>query len=713
MTYVTKNPLTGFAEAPARQSLDAVFTDRELRDQALIYNGRSADLTRLWSDNMDAWRDILKGLDNDAAWRGGAAKATSGHINLAAISYVIEKYGWCDRHLPQDLKDGFLVANCELRETGIPNWDLIPEESRSPGNDRSKWARYRETPPDWQEEDLLKATWEKVKAQEEKGLLTRIPVPPVGVGQKFAAFAGHHVAYMFGIRQPTEENPHKTRAISDMRGANSTVTSTEKLWLPSHSLFFSFGHYLASGGRCDLSPLYAGKSVIHKEMDYCVARKRDWVPQESSAGGFFRTPGADVPAFDIRLALVRTDVTNAYPNLAAKDVENNRLACWNPEADPPSWQFFESKAMVFGSVSSVYAWCRVAEFARFAIQKVLGIPVLVYIDDFFTITLKGCEDKCLELIIEFLRTLGLTCAPEKSDAGSSMNILGMTYSCPARNKFVAYLSPQAKTRIVKQIDKAAEAARAPAVPVMPLMRAVGGCIFPFVLYRWAGVYASVQPVFNLYRELERDDAIKLNKFTRGALMKDLDNMRRLVLGLGIVEFDAVPKFATLITDASYSKETREATLVATLILDDRVMVLIQDVPEDLLDTMEERNWNVISFLETVCLTVTLKQVGHLLQGRVLSIWTDNSAALFATAKGGSACHYIRAPATATKELCAAWSIPHMLRYVPSGWNPADGPTRKRTIWAFKKLWSEWPEYFVSYRPLDLGPMLSFLTTGSF
>jgi len=125
--------------------------------------------------------------------------------------------------------------------------------------------------------------------------------------------------------------------------------------------------------------------------------------------------------------------------------------------DNVAWCSFHY-GMPFGATSSVWSWHRVgAMIAHFA-RRILHIPVLRYVDDYFSAERRELAEHAMQCFARLTRILlGQTSiADRKLDFGSSLLVLGMTVE-PAHSGIRFVLSAEKAQKYWDVIDKALNA----------------------------------------------------------------------------------------------------------------------------------------------------------------------------------------------------------------------------------------------------------------
>ena len=83
--------------------------------------------------------------------------------------------------------------------------------------------------------------------------------------------------------------------------------------------------------------------------------------------------------------------------------------------------------MMFGSIASVHAWHRVACLLRALARRLLHLPILCFVDDYFSVETRGNEESAMKTFARLVRAcLGESAvAPRKLEHGNPLIVLGV------------------------------------------------------------------------------------------------------------------------------------------------------------------------------------------------------------------------------------------------------------------------------------------------
>ena len=601
----------------------------------------------------------------------------SGHLNIVAIDEILRTHEWPDHEGMMDLiVHGVPIVDYDFTATGIPGWT-----PRDPGT-RSEDTQKAQGKPTWLDQEILDAIAKTARDDCLKGKVERIPddeIPEIQRGLSFFSQAGFHASPWFGVRQK-----NKIREITNGQGANFTTTVEDKMRFPDHNLLYMWAYYLSCGQ--DISTFRLSHRDIAAEMRYAREDShRMWEECITSSPLPQRSPS------DIEGGTV--DVKSAFQNLSPRDHRDNCFYVWDPEEGKNV--YYRAKHCLFGHVSSIHAWCRFAEAIRFMIKQCLGYDTVIYVDDVIYFCTKGMGQKMLDDITAFLNALGIKLAP-KSQMGTDLTLLGLDYDLAPPSPEVRV--PQEKIEALLEKIREVEGLIAKnACKAVHLMRVTGSLNFYNVLARCGTCNRVADPVYDAYRGLSKRDLIPPQRIADLLASQALPKIRNTILLWPTFSISPVFRPQTIITDASCSLERMEAVISIMITSPgEPVVTLANRVPTSILRELaniitppakkpkkgtkvDYRRAPVIAILESVAILAAVVRFQARLTNSFTTIWTDNSAALFSHLKGKSGSTILAGLATTTKLLLMSIGAVATLRYIPSKYNPADGPTRQDSV----------------------------------
>ena len=84
-------------------------------------------------------------------------------------------------------------------------------------------------------------------------------------------------------------------------------------------------------------------------------------------------------------------------------------------------------SMMFGSTASVHAWHRVASLIKAVARRILHLPVLCFVDDYFAVDLLGAAQSSMHCLVRLIRAcLGQNAVSQrKVESGNPLIVLGV------------------------------------------------------------------------------------------------------------------------------------------------------------------------------------------------------------------------------------------------------------------------------------------------
>ena len=127
----------------------------------------------------------------------------------------------------------------------------------------------------------------------------------------------------------------------------------------------------------------------------------------------------------MKMALFKADIDSAYRRVPVRAQDRKHAAVVFHTSK--GLMLSEHFALPFGSVGSVYGWDRPGFMLRSFARRILKIPVLRYVDDYFGADRLECVDVALDALARLVRAcLGPTAiAKHKLEVGNPLVILGI------------------------------------------------------------------------------------------------------------------------------------------------------------------------------------------------------------------------------------------------------------------------------------------------
>jgi hypothetical protein len=617
-------------------------------------------------------RSVREWLETDVPEH---VRENSGKINISALRRSLQ--GWCDKDGVLDLiKYGVPISNTVFPETNIPGWKR--KEPTSLEKDDTT-VRAAAGPVD---EEVAEAVWADALEHVRVGNAVPIDVGKLQPGAFFFEETGFHASYQFGIRQSG-----KVRPITDARGTNKTVRVSEKMRLPTHQVLHAAAHYMMTGQ--DISRHRISWREAYGEMDKLRISAKN--ARQGGHNGDWLRWGAErhdsrclPPCAPAPIEAATLDIASAFRHLSPRILQDNVFAVKEPGTN--EWRYFRAKFCLFGHLSSIHAWCRVAEALRHAIRRDLGYDVFIYIDDTILFIREGLAQSAILEIKEYLEALGFSVAVGKTKWGKEVPLLGLVYDLrgstpevrppPEKLKKAADMT----SKLLSQLHEVT-----PTIKAKQIWSLTGHLNFLNIASRYAQLRCIHQPLYDATYGLEAGDIVA------EADHEALTQCCRSILAklASWPAFRVAPKLrrVTIITDAAYVPG-QEATLSAMIVLPGQTLAAAHRVPFHLIRSVENEDASrqargfhklpTIALFEAVAILVALKYWKKELHTALLTIWTDSAPCLFALIKGFSKSAPLRVLVGYISQRIQNYDTLATLRYVPSRLNPTDGATREDT-----------------------------------
>lgn len=305
----------------------------------------------------------------------------------------------------------------------------------------------------FEDRDLLIRGWAQTKlklvdgiriseeqSEEELGSLQGVASPSFYVGQKW---------------DPATGIPRKIRLIIDDRHLNRLSPISCHLTLPSHRLLAKAVCFCL--GKEDL-PWQQLKNSIQESIDENRRSSASDIEARLVLDNLLEQTASPSPAPDNAFVpiLSTIDLSDAYYQYGYSSP--SLIAPFNtePQVESPwgKWGIHKSFALTFGNVRSVFTFVVIGCM----IQRVLdfmGIPIVVYIDDFVIISKPGFETIHYIFVVRLFRALGLKITTKEDGAvlgmlNTDIEILGLLYRA-GRNQMKIRISKERALDFKKQV----------------------------------------------------------------------------------------------------------------------------------------------------------------------------------------------------------------------------------------------------------------------
>ena len=364
-----------------------------------------------------------------------------------------------------------------------------------------------------------------------------------------------------------------------------------------------------------------------------------------------------------KLSMWKADISSAYRRVPIR-CEDKWMA-WIALIDQDKVKIAQHNVAMFGARGSVLAWDRVGEMIRTIACKVLRIPSLRWVDDYYGAEPDGTVAHAKECFARLVQALLGPDAIEQSklESGNPLTILGVHVRICDKN--ITLWPTEAKiaqwTRELKRcLDSGSMSSGAASKLAGKLSWATQNCfkrfgramIKPFYAQQYAPTKngkcgPALEKAIGWWLEVFE------NNLTQSISMKHRTNQ------------------VSMFCDASGSPPI----IAAVLFSKSSVQYCVMDCPLWLAQKLEDRNDNQIMAYEMVAIIMGLETFKAECRNSVVKIWTDNIGGECALRNKSSSAedHNMLAHLTWLKasELNAGLWIDR----VPSKYNIADGPTR--------------------------------------
>ena len=362
-------------------------------------------------------------------------------------------------------------------------------------------------------------------------------------------------------------------------------------------------------------------------------------------------------------AMFKADIDAAYRRIPIRP--SHRWAAFVAFGTDEAIIIAQHFCMMFGAVAAVHAWDRLGSLLTVITRRVLHIPVLRYVDDFFSADRPKCAAHAKDIFARLVRAVlgNSAIAAHKLEHGPSLVVLGIS---------VAFNGTNFKLRpMAEKIDKWSRR-------IDSILRT--GYLTCGEAGKLAGAlsWASQHCFHRLGRAMLRP----LFAHAHSHRAKVSQSMRLALewwLEVLTLDLEEVQSWATevyppvhLFADARGSPPR----LAAVVLVDGRSCYTDWAPPSELLEFFRNRSDNQIMGLELLAIALGLSTFSALIRGRRVCVWSDNAGSEAATRKGSArewdhACivHCIWKKAVVLR--CALF-----IQRVPTDENIADLPSRE-------------------------------------
>jgi hypothetical protein len=323
-------------------------------------------------------------------------------------------------------------------------------------------------------------------------------------------------------------------------------------------------------------------------------------------------------------------------------------------------------ALMFGSLGSVHGWDRIGSLIRHLARVLLHMPVMRYVDDFFSVEKLGTEDHAMQCFARVVRALmgGSALNKKKLAAGEQLVVLGLNIGYDEEGVWVR-VNEEKATQWTDQLDRAL---KSKTLSAGEAGRVAGRLSFAAQhTFKRAG-RAALRPIFR-----QQYDPLSGSRIGSELAMA----LEWWKYALGAMKAQCIPweqqtSKATLLTDARGTPPR----VAAVLIMDDKIWYTDWEPDEEIVAIFEQRKDAQIMGLELLAIAVGLCTFADALRGRSVGLFCDNVGGEHALAAGAA-----RAP-DHNRLIHSMWMLAMklglglMVQRVPTKDNIADLPSRE-------------------------------------
>ena len=355
-----------------------------LRDNAIFCRDTPADeLLAVWEAQLSKVSDLVDSCSlAQSKWDACILPEilpAAGRLKTVAIRQLMGECGMGGSHWLDQFAFGFPITGVLSQKHLFPVDEKVDVKDTLPLAElfSSAGSRFRERAAKSGHKNS-RLLWDEALAQVEKGWL----LPPAELAEDGRPFgwrsANFNIAFRFGVLQQD-----KLRACDDLKHAMTNLACV----ISTPNQLLSWDHI------SQISQLMAEKMG-------------DWV-------------------------LFKADHESAYKQLPIRpaDMKTAIIALRNPATG--KWFGFVTRTLVFGSIAAVLHYNVFSRILAELTIRCLGIPLVIYFDDFAAIIRAQLGEKALAIFTRFCSVLGITLKPGKSQVGSKIVFLGLLGEFPS------------------------------------------------------------------------------------------------------------------------------------------------------------------------------------------------------------------------------------------------------------------------------------------
>eukprot|EP00392_Amoebophrya_sp_AT5.2_P010927 g10997.t1 len=427
--------LEPFRQSPESKKIQQEYEDMKLQSVRLI-NQRYVD------------HDQQFGTQCLNSWIWGQLGQWSGYLNQQKRAILWGKRGYVQRGFPtQGLAPiyGCWEQGRQLTEVEKARYEEARSEERTLSTILEGYTKFRSGPYAMEDEEIQKRSYEAVEKMMDGVLGKFVPFSQIDEKKFLTPFFG------IGQKRMPDGTWAKVRPIANEKDRNrATSPISEHLALPGIP-------EIIDGIYCCMNPGYLDPHAQSKK-DVIDSIEKNRVKKAGGKLAWTNVsalpkphPGYSGTAFVPSLGKI--DLFQACLQMGVDDPTQNQIQIWSPGEQEMKYGVLNS--MTFGNVHSVFGFvAAVSEPLNHFINRILGIPAYVYIDDIIFYGASECIGLYADSVRRLCALLGLAVAPEKTETasyGQTLEILGIEFT-PHEDRCVIDLPLKKKQLIAEKVE---------------------------------------------------------------------------------------------------------------------------------------------------------------------------------------------------------------------------------------------------------------------
>ena len=373
-----------------------------------------------------------------------------------------------------------------------------------------------------------------------------------------------------------------------------------------------------------------------------------------------------------RWAFFKADHESAYKQLPMAPEHTNLalVALRNPTTG--KWVAFPPKALVFGAVSAVLHYNCFSRLISVMFNKIFGIPLLAYFDDFGALVPARLCERALRTFESFCETLGIRLKVAKTELGTRLTFLGLKGNFPRPSNGMTLSIRLPKKKAAAWAMSIAAHASCGKISHADLESVIGRLSFTQTSVFGRIGRAMLSPLYTKLHATHYDQTLD---------QKELTTLRWWVVALGhMVPRVATPK-PTVTERVVYTDAAGKSAIIAAVIFDpvrytrDKTIDSVWSLKTGYRWKSTFAKTNFIYGLEMLALLALLMDETNDLRDKSVTFYIDNDNALQALVKNTAGPTVIQGMVALIWHRIRDLRITPWFERVPSKRNIADLPTR--------------------------------------